>query len=189
MKMSRLIFALVCLVGLTQLVWSQDKEMGLRERGIPGYLNPRTSTFTTRAQSQSSEAAPTAPVYYYGAIVIKLTVFVASSFPAGTVFVCSGSASTFDSGGGDFFEEATAVAPAPQNYQTNCTLTMNYYWQLSTPTTDSVNISFSVEADNTGSVGNQTKVIALRVAERTPLGFTGVPSDGTITTLNYQTRL
>lgn len=191
MKISKIIFAVVCIVGLTQLVWSQDEAMGARERGIPGYLNPKTGTFSTRAQSESSEALPNvAATYYYGTITITMIVSVASSFPSGTVFRCTGSANTSDSGGGEFYEDASVTAPAPSGGKTTCTVTMNYYWQLSTPSSDYIGLSFEVDAFNTVTVGSQTEVDKLRSASRTPPSILGVPTtNGTVTAVTYYTRL
>jgi len=182
MKMSRVIFALVCLAGLSQLVWSQEDAIGAR--GIPGYLNPKTGIFTIKAHSESADAVPqTTPSYYYGTLTVKITVYVASSFPAGTAYECDLSAGTYDGGGGDFTESVAASAAAPSGGVTSCTLSIPYMWQLSTPGTDIITFSFSVSAYNpTSTIG---KFESYRSAGHVPVNsITGVPTKGgTVTTL------
>jgi hypothetical protein len=55
MRALKVMFVCMCLVGITQLVWNQDHGVdagrGTRGRVILGYLDPRTGTFTTKAQS------------------------------------------------------------------------------------------------------------------------------------------
>jgi hypothetical protein len=84
MRVLKLIFAVVCVVGLTQLVWSQNQQRMSagphHSYGIPGYFDPQTRTFTTGAETESSPATTTG-TYYSGTIKIVLTLHVASAFP------------------------------------------------------------------------------------------------------------
>lgn len=192
MKNWKIVFACVCLVGLTQLVWCQNDASG-REHGIPGYLNPKTGMFTTRAQSEHSNAVPALSgtgTYYYGEFVISLLVFVGDAFPANTVYACSGAVTAYD-GSGSYTETAAGTASAPSGGWTTCTLNMQYYWQLSTPADDYISVSFTAEADNVFTIGAASKIVSLRSASRDneDLLF-GVPTtNGTTTTFSFDTKL
>ena len=57
MRIAKLMLVCVCLAGLTQLVWSQSSSvLKTHERGIPGFLDPKTGMFTARVQSQEPTA-------------------------------------------------------------------------------------------------------------------------------------
>ena len=182
MKMSRVIFALVCLGGLSQLVWSQDDAIGAR--GIPGYLNPKTGIFTTRAHSESADVAPTTtPQYYYGTISLEVLVYVVTTFPTGTVFGCDATAGTDDLGGGSFSESVTVTA-APSGGILTCNLNMPYLWQVSNPTTDVITFSFSAAALNPNTVAGKQE--AYRSASRNAANYlTGIPTKNGTTTNVY----
>jgi hypothetical protein len=190
MKMPRMIFALICLVGIAPLVWSQNESPSAKDKGVPGYLNPQTRTFTTKTQTEVSPNLCSTCDYYYGTIQVNLAVYVASSFPSGTVYVCSATASVDDSAGGFFNEAATVEAAPPSGGKTACTVNMPYYWQLLNPTTDSIAITFEVDAENVGTVGSQSTIIRLGSASRETPGVTGVPTtNGTVTSVGYYTRM
>jgi hypothetical protein len=191
MKMSRMIFSLVCLVGITQVVWSQNEALGARKHGIPGFLDPKTGQFTTKVPSESQDTEnPPSLNQYYGTIVIQFTVYIGSKFPPNTVIACGGSASTFDAGGGEFDEEGSSIAPTPSGGHTTCTVTIPYDWQLSQPTTDVISISLSAEAANVVTINGQPRIVSYRIASRFPPSITGVPTkDGTVTTLEYVTTI
>jgi hypothetical protein len=187
MTVLKLIFALVCVVGPTQLAWSQNEKgifSGSHSAGIPGFLDPQTSTFTTRVESESAPATATG-TYYYGTIQIVLTLYIASFFESGTVFQCSGTAGTSDSGiggsGEGFSNSYTTSAPLPTNKVTTCTINIDYFWQLVNPSTDVINVSVNA----TSPPG----FAPLATANRDGITITGVPTtNGTITTLYVSLR-
>jgi hypothetical protein len=192
--MWKIVFAMVCLVGLTQLVWSQNEKgvfSGSHSEGIPGFLDPQTRTFTTLVESGIDNPLSGTGSYYYGEIKITLTVYVASAFPSGTAYGCSGTLTVGgDTNGDTYIENAVATAPAPSGGVTTCTLIFNYFWQLTSPTSDIIDVSFTAVAQNTVTVGSQTEIIDLRDATRSNELIKGVSTtQGNITTLTYSTRL
>jgi len=192
MRISKMILVLVCLMGVAQLGWCQDHSIvQSQEHGIPGYLNPQTHTFTSGVQNESITAQPSG-TYYYGTITVTLIISVASTFPADTSIACSASADVSEYGtNGYFYESAAAIAPAVSNGKTTCTVSMPYYWQLSTPASDPITTSFHVDALNTVTVNGTTEIVSLRHAERDDISATtSVPTtNGTVTTFTYYTRM
>jgi hypothetical protein len=196
MKISRMIVALVCFVGLTQLVWSQNGKVaavGNQSHGIPGFLDPQTGTFSTRVQSasESADGEPVTAVTYWGTYVATFTISISSTFPTGTVFDCSTSLSTGDFGSngseGSYSEEGSAIATGSGSTRT-CKVVIPYSWLLLNGPTDTVNISYSVSAISTGTVGTVTTAVALRTASRS-VGSSAMPAVGAITNLTYAPRL
>jgi len=193
MKILKVILVMVCVMGVAQLVWSQGTLQN-EEHGIPGYLDPRTHTFTARVQNDVSPVADAAPpgTYYFGTVTVTLIISVASTFPADTVIACTGTASVdSDYYNGTFYEKAGVVAPAVSGGKTTCTVSMPYYWQLSTPGSDAITVTFSVDAFNTGTVNGQTELVTLRHAERDQIpATTSVPTtNGTVSAFTYYTRI
>jgi hypothetical protein len=185
MKALRVFCAVVCLLGLTQLVWSQREAPTVSKHGIPGFLDPQTRTFRTQVENSNGSPNATTGTYYYGTINVTLTVYTASAFPAGTTYVCEVNTTVFDyplTQGNN----AWVIAPAPSKGYTTCTTPINYFWQLSTPQTDRVYIDYYVTAySNFG----QTNERELAYAYRTTESFLGVPTvDGTVTSLAWSTR-
>ncbi len=142
----------LCLVALTLPAWSQSTNQesvhGKPSHGVLGYLDPRTGTFKPMPP-QSTGEAPTPPPTQ-GTIVINLYVKVASTFPAGEQFSCGGSASVFES---SFFDEEASVVGNLSGDLLTCTITIPYYWRLSTPGSDTVSVGFTVQAVGPSSSG------------------------------------
>jgi hypothetical protein len=198
MKTWKFFFACVCLVAFTQVVWSQGVIGSSSEHGIPGFLNPKTGTFTTRAQAQQPRAtqATITGNYYFGKVVVTLTVFIGSAFPSGTQYSCHADANTFDGGStgneNSFDESVSALAgPVTSGGYTSCTLTMPYLWQLASPSTDQICVDFEVDALNTASVSGLTEIVSFRSASRgISECVTGVPTGSdTTTSFAFSTRL
>jgi len=206
----KLIVMAVCLVGLGQLVWSQSEKpvpAGTPASGIPGFLDPKSHTFTARAEAVGPEVMrpedSVAGAWYYGDLQIVLTIYVASAFPSGTVYLCYGDLNTYDtstySGTGtlvtagnnnSYTEYAEATAPAPSGGYTTCTLNFNYFWQLENPTADSIYIDFSAQAVNVTNFNGVPQSVVLRQPGRSGMYMTGVPTtDSLITTFKFSTRL
>jgi hypothetical protein len=197
MRMLKMIFVLVCVVGLTQLIWSQNgssaserTERDTHARGIPGYLDPRTGTFTTKAQSvpgnQEGALDPTL-TNYYGTYVITLTITISSNISTSDVIVCTASLSTDDPGGGLFSEDAAAVASRSGNTAT-CKVVIPYSWFLTTPGTDLVSIDYGADSFHLFTVGSVNQVNTIRGTHRF-LGSFPVQPIGSIINLSYPARL
>jgi hypothetical protein len=194
MKTMKGIVVLACVLGLTQLVWSQNAnsaaERDTNAHRIPGYLDPRTGTFTTKAHSAPANqegVQDPALTNYYGTYVITLTITISSNIPTSDVIACNGSTGIDDEGGGDFNDEAAAVATRNGSTAT-CKIVIPYSWFLTNPGTDSVSIDYGVEAFQTFTVGSANQVSTIRSTSRF-VGSFPVQPIGSIIPLAYPVRL
>jgi len=179
-KMSKTICLCVCLVGLTQLGWSQVNSRS--DHGIPGYLDPKTGTFTTKVQTP--EGDPVTPTYLYGEYVINLAATVNTHIPSGGVVSCNFTVSEFGDSNGSYTEYEAAVATG-SGTSWKCSITIPYAWLLGTPGTDTISVSYTIGIDEAFTVGSASpEVISLRKSTYNAPSTTGVPASGTVTTLN-----
>ena len=180
MRMSKLIFTTVCLVGLTQLVWSQSEHFSApakQSHGIAGFLDPRTGTFTTRAQGSSvmrdaSEEPPTLTN------ILARYVFTFNieynDQPASATTACTVDISTSDESGLFYDESSTALATKSG---TACTVTILFYWGLANPTADSVSVEYHIESFQAVALGGTSTPEVFRSADHT-IAPLAVPSNG-----------
>jgi hypothetical protein len=152
MSIAKSILVCVCLVGLTQPVWSQKpNESAKPAPGILGYLDPKTGAFRPLVQNPPEEEeiepaiAPTT-----GTFVFNFTITIASKNLGGDTVLCSADATTFDTTGLSATESASVKATVSGS-AAKCTVTIPYSWPLKTPASDSVTLSYSVEAVNTST--------------------------------------
>jgi hypothetical protein len=181
MRISKLIFVCVCLVGLTQLVWSQNQHLtgglGRQAHGIPGYLDPRTGTFTTRAQSAgvppdaSEELVPTLTSIYARYV---FTFSFKNDQPTSATTSCTVDISTSDSSGLFYDESASALAASNR---TSCTVTILFLWYLASPTTDQVFVQYHIASFQSVTVGGTATVQDFRAADHS-IAPLAVPANG-----------
>jgi hypothetical protein len=79
-------------------------------------------------------------------------IAVKSTIPTSDVIACFGLASTFDSSGRTM-EESAGVAATRGASTAACTVTIPYSWPLASPSTDMVNLSFTINAPVAGTSG------------------------------------
>jgi hypothetical protein len=101
MRIAKLMLVCVCLAGLTQLVWSQSSSvLKTHERGIPGFLDPKTGMFTARVQSQepTADVTPSAvtTIDYTGTWTFIIHITVSSVIPSTAVITCEANLSVTD---------------------------------------------------------------------------------------------
>jgi hypothetical protein len=176
MRISKLIFVCMCLVGITQLVWSQNQhtDAGRQAHGIPGYLDPRTGTFTTRAQpSESAEETPPTLTTILARLIFNFTI-VPNDQPTTATTSCTVSLSTTDSSGLTYVESATGIAT---NGGTACKVTVLFSWALASPTQDQVFIDYHIASFQSIAVGGTASVQEFRSADHT-LPSISVPMNG-----------
>jgi hypothetical protein len=159
---------------MNQSAWSQHNASS--ERGIPGYLDPKTGTFKLlpRASAESEQpAAVIAPTT--GKLVYNFTINVASLLPSSAVINCSGSATIIDVSAGlvSIEEEASTVATRSGSKAT-CTVTIPYSWPLANASADTVQLGFTITA-------GLTTLGATRVSTQT-IATIKVPASGSTTT-------
>lgn len=139
MRMPHAFLVCVCLLGPTQLAWSQTKAAA-----IPGFYNPTTGEFTTHIAS-SATAQP-------AAVLTGTSIFFREDFPititnydqpAGAQVVCSVTMLSELDANGTFSEIASA--PAVYSGGTwSCDVPVLTLWTLKTPATDEIIAGVSV---------------------------------------------
>jgi len=184
MKLPITIFVCVCLVGLTQLVWSQQLDRP-NAHGVPGYLDPKTGTFTTKVQTpEADKANPLSASFYFGTYKLDIAATLYTPVPSGGIVTCSGTVDEYGDPSGAYNEEASAIATGSGS-SWKCDMTIPYAWLLSSPSTDNVDVSYSIEIAESITVGTTSTIVTIRRSEFSPPYTTGVPSSGTVTTLNF----
>ena len=118
-----------------------------KTRRIPGYLDPRTGTFTTKAKSSATGQAAVGTTTILARLIFNFTIL--NDQPGGNTTTCSVSITPTDSAG-FYSEEASSTATGGG---TACTVTLLFSWDLATPNSDVVNISYSI----TSSGGGQSR--------------------------------
>jgi hypothetical protein len=189
MKMLRVIFVSVCLVGLTQLLWSQNASVDMarhtQSHGVPGYLDPRTGIFTTRAQAAPAEGAQEPTVTAVPFEVKVDGVWHLSTIPkAGDIVSCQASLSVFDAAN-SYFENAASIATI-SGANATCNVLLPVEWTLATPNTDTFSVSYRISIVRAIAVGSTTNVVDIRDVDVT-LPSQAVPSSGAIITINIPT--
>jgi hypothetical protein len=170
MRALRVMFVCMCLVGITQLVWNQDHGVdtgrGTRGQGIPGYLDPRTGTFTTKAQnsvasakSDSGDPPSGTPILFRETFNFSIS---ALGFPQFAVIFCYASISTTDPDG-SYYESSSAVATRSGN-SASCSVPLLSNWLLVNPTTDVISANYNVYAEYPIQVGQSTQLVE-RISE------------------------
>ena len=140
MRMPHAFLVCVCLLGATQLTWSQTKAAV-----IPGYYNPTTGDFSTHIASSATaqpdvQAALTGTsIFFREDFPIKITNY---DQPASAQVVCS--VTLILEGDANPFSEI-AQAPAAYSGGTwSCDVPVLTLWTLKTPGTDAIIASVSV---------------------------------------------
>jgi hypothetical protein len=160
MRISKVIFVvLFCLIGLTPLVWSQSQGQplaggaGKPNHGVLGYLDPQTGTFTARVPNASPavQLAGTTRVLFRLIFPISINI---NDQPSSNTTTCG--VDIFTSGDSDYAEDSASIV----GNASGCTVTILAQWDLLTPTTDSIIVSFSVASSGTGESRSTSHFIA-----------------------------
>jgi hypothetical protein len=188
MKKSSIILASVCLVGLTQLVWSQNaSSVGIgqhnQSHGVAGFLDPHTGVFTSRAHAlQSSEAQePTTPTTVPFEIVVN-GAWHLSTVPKSTDIVdCEVHVNLFGDTN-NYVEDAATLATISGSTAT-CNVLLPVEWTLTNPTTDTFSVDYSISIIRAFTVGSTTTAVAIRSVDVDTFGDQKVPASGAVVTL------
>ena len=181
MRISKLIFVCICLIGITQLVWSQNQHVGAAKQshGIPGYLDPQTGTFTTKAQpSETAEEPPTTFTTILARLIFNFTISP-NDQPTTATTSCTVSLSTTDSSGLVYEESATAIAT---DNGTACKVPVLFSWSLASPTQDQIFVDYHIASFQSISVGGTPSVQEFRGADHT-IPSISVPLNGQTVTV------
>lgn len=171
MRISKIMFVCICLVGLIQPAWSQNANK--TSHGIPGYLDPQTGAFTPVVQSAVEGQNIANIAASAGKFVATFTITIGSPIPTTDVILCTFTADVFEAG--HAFDESATVTATRHGSTATCTVTMAYSWPLSTPTSDLVNLGYSITA------GASTSSVALSRVSTHTIGTIKVPGIGSTT--------
>jgi hypothetical protein len=144
---------------------------------------PLLSTFLTFVVGLGLPAFAVAPTT--GKFVFTFTVTVNSTLPKNAVVVCYGNANVNESSGQSISQSAIGIA-TPSGGKATCIATMPYLWELVTPSSDRISLSYKVEVDYalelTAANGTGTTVqLASSDKVNQNLASIAVPVDGTTT--------
>jgi hypothetical protein len=173
MKTWKFIFVCVCFAGLTQPVWSQRANEAAKP-GILGHLDPRTGTFTPLVQRPvEDDEAVESVTPTTGKLVFNFTITIKSTNLAGDTIFCSAGAFVFESSSGFDASESGSVKATVSGSTAKCTVTIPYSWPLKAASSDTITLSYAVEASGAS--------LASRVSSQS-LPSIKVPANGTTTT-------
>jgi hypothetical protein len=188
MSKSKMILVSLCLMALSQLVWSQNAST--RSRGIPGYLDPSTGMFTAKAQPAEvgDVEPPVALTEYYGKWTVTLTIQVSTTPASGDIIGCEADLEVSAAPYG-YSEGASGVSSAVKNGVATCTLAMPYAWYISTPVTDdSVFVSYTISLNHVFTQGSLSESRPDRTTSHT-IGSFAMPAPGAQTTTTASARI
>jgi hypothetical protein len=178
LKYRKSILVGLCLFGLSIAAWSQNVNSS-SVPGIPGYLDPRNGTFKPMPRVTDlgvASGAPASLTVYNGFFGLSLVAYVYSALPGTETYSCTLSATVYDTGTQMSFTETATVAATKSGPHVSCSVTIPYYWKLSS-NTDVVSLSYQVNATN-GAGG-----LPLRMADHSLPSIT-VPSPGGTTSFS-----
>jgi hypothetical protein len=183
MKLVKLSFAVACLLTLVASGFAQTADASQSKKTF-GYVDTKTGLFhpLTRAiQSEESRAAITPTT---GKFVFNVTITVSSALPTSAVIVCEVVGGVADATSGEFSNDVVVTATRSGN-TASCPVTVNYSWDLASPTKDTVEFDLTVTA-TTGTVGGENFSQETFIA---PAVTAKVPANGATTTETVATTI
>jgi hypothetical protein len=186
-RIGTMIFAVACIVACVvevgQPALSQD---GAATPGVPGYLDPQTGTFKPLIQRpiEDADAAPATPTT--GTFTFTFTITLKSTNLGTDKIVCAANVSTSEvisPSGFRSVNETASIAATGSGATRACTLTIPYSWPLSTAKTDTVSLSYTVNALPTIAGG-----APLRLSTQT-LPSMKVPASGATTAIAVESTI
>lgn len=184
-KLLTLLLLSACFPGMNTRLSGQD---AIPNRGIRGYLDPRTGIFHSIPHFDTPDVAepPPAKTTFTGSVVMNFTITVSSAFASTTPIACIGEIGLQDSGSSNnIFEVAGSSVSRGTGSTVNCSVTIPYSWSLASASTDKVRLEYSITAPIAFS---QTTQFPDRLA-RQSIGTIAVPVSGTITTETIKARI
>jgi hypothetical protein len=122
-----------------------------------------------------------------GKFVFTFTITVSSALPKNGVITCHGHASVGENSSGQLILQDAGGIATLSNGKWTCVATMPYSWNLTTPTSDTVSLSYGVSMDYglqvTATNGTAVVVVPVNVNKVTQnLKSIPVPLNGSTTT-------
>lgn len=185
MNISKFVVLFACVAGLTQSAWSQQAP-GSATPGILGHLDSRFGSFKPAQKDFPDIESLAALSATTGKFVTNFTINVASALPSNAVVTCTVSAAVVElTTGVPAFETATVQA-VRKGSSASCSVVIPYSFNLATPASDSVNLSYVISA---GSLPTKTTVPVLSRVSEQPIGSVKVPSNGATITNNVKSTI
>ena len=184
MKLMKLLFAAICLLGLVASGFAQNAETQ-KKTAVFGYMDSKTGLFhsLTRTPLSPEEAAAVTPTT--GKFVFNVTITVASTLSTKAVIGCQVAGGIADVTSGDIFSNVVVVTATRSGTTATCTLAVPYSWDLASPAKDTVAFDLSVDA----TVGTPGTAAFYEETFDAPVITTKVPATGTTTTENIITTI
>lgn len=131
---------------MTLSLWGQNAAI----HGIPGYLNPRTGGFHPLPQVDDQAIEAPAATTFGGKFVVNFTITVSSAIASTNKIGCNVGVSLEDglaTTSPNFINETAGTAVTRGTGTTvTCSVTIPYSWKLTSSTTDSVSITYSIDS-------------------------------------------
>ncbi len=180
-KLSTLCLSFACFLGMTVSLWGQS---AATVHGIPGYLDPRTGAFHPLPHADAQDAeAPATTTTSAGKFVVNFTITVDSTIASTNKIACNVTASLEDgiaTTSPNLIEEEAGTAVTRGTGSTvTCSVTIPYSWELSTPTADSISLSYYITSPV--EVSTSAGQYPIRYSSQS-IGSIKVPTTGTTTT-------
>jgi hypothetical protein len=173
MKTWKFIIVCACFMGLTLPLWSQQAKEAVKP-GILGHLDPRTGAFTPLVQRPLEDEEALEPLTpTTGTLVFNFTISIKSKNLGGDTILCFADASVFETSSLFDAIESASVKATVSGSTAKCTVTIPYSWPLKSASSDTISMSYSVEASGTS--------LATRTSSQS-LPSIKVPPNGTTTT-------
>jgi hypothetical protein len=138
-----------------------------------------TSSFGQHAETIQS-ATPTT-----GTFIFTFTITLGETIPSSDKIGCTANANFIEKASENQIAESAGQLATRSGSTAICTVTMPYSWNLATPGSDKVNLSYDIEAPvETG--GNA--VLRLRSSRQT-IGIIAVPANGSTTNETITTTI
>jgi hypothetical protein len=152
-----LILICMCFTLLTQSLWGQSSAARIGSGRISGDALPKPN-----AVADNLDLAQAALTTFTGTLQFKYTITVKSTNLGADTIVCGASADVIDENRttfvvtGTYIEEASVVATRGTG-TASCTVNIPYSWSLANSATDTVDVSYVIQAANTTANGQPTR--------------------------------
>jgi hypothetical protein len=130
-------------------------------------------------------AAQASPVS--GILTLNLVIYLGTAIPSGGTVNCQLTATSIDVSSGSTNSEIVSAAATVSGSTANCQLVIPYYWDLATPGTDEIVMSYTASIIPSGS--NVLQDVEFRTGSHSLPTIVGVPASGSHSTLYAETRL
>ena len=175
MKPTKLLFALICLLGVVASGFTQNADAGKAQRTF-GYVDNKTGVFHPLNRTVQSDLVP-AVTPTTGKFVFNVTLTLSPGLPTNAVIVCTVAGGVADLTSG-VFSNSVSVTATRSGGTATCTLNMPYSWDLANASKDTVQLDFAATAV-VGTIGSQN---FYEETFTSPAITSKVPANGATTT-------